>query len=1029
MPTKPTNHTVWVTDGDTNKQVQPMSGKQLLGWVVNDKPPFQTWNWLHWNSWQWETYFEQITDLHSSQIATLNTAIGTLANASGITAANAGHTTATGVNVQVQLDQLDTAIKNIEDAVTGGMGIDLVGYVPASPGNWNATIPTHAGPALDQLAQRMRTVEAATSGANYDDKNFYDFFVPADSPIGAGNTGLTDNNNTNPRGIKLADGKLLYGEERIYFREIVKTGNYDANGLVEWAPTSPTNDVRVRLYGSWALVTGSANAYLFSPNAGDYMLITAVCDGVTVLSPENTTGADLIEVWVDGVDTSTQFSERSAYVTPRDSLCQVTKFYNNQMLGLPQGLHTFKLVNGASDASIQFLASGVAIINTTPLELASTYYLQKVQTSYAQQVPTLATANSNGGRSCRYIDRADGIRKEVVSNGYTFNTAITGSISSGATGFTLNSAAGLGNNDLLLIFDGPGNSEIVLANSVNTFSGAVTIAGAGLKNNYTNPSVQFYGRVAGAVNHALEKKTRLRHWSTMGTSSNSGLAMPVQLDFSGVTTVNTGWMEDGGTRMAFNGCYNRPTSWNANEPDFNTINFSAGHTDSLVYEGFFTGLDVFVNGGSNGSIAGQINIAIDGIIVVSNLTLVKNKNFWLKICSDLPLGNHIVTINSNDPGAFQYGFGHFQEYMVDDSSIEKALANGNALSHRNIVADYVWNSHQMDSSTEIIPSSIQGLFPISKGVVRQHWMPDAQFQGSWAGGAGESVGGYQAGILANTNVTNDKVIKTFFGTGCEIRFQKASNYGIAQIQVDGLNLTSGNFPSAVLQGPGFATGTGLLDFYDPGVIQASVSFANLSATPKLHTITMTCTGTKNLSSSGYYMNIQCYDIIGAVHYADNVGGNAPMHNQILGGIHDIRAMSFNGVDVQGRRPGFHAISMTSSYGVGSGDQVIPDGFAGDLYLPEDSLVEATAVATMRTTGSGDLGLELVVDGTERYGSVGQIFAQQSAFPVVSNTQQFYLKKGWHQVACQISYSGSGSGYVYGYYRFLSVKTIPQQRIR
>jgi hypothetical protein len=217
--------------------------------------------------------------------------------------------------------------------------------------------------------------------------------------------------------------------------------------------------------------------------------------------------------------------------------------------------------------------------------------------------------------------------------------------------------------------------------------------------------------------------------------------------------------------------------------------------------------------------------------------------------------------------------------------------------------------------------------------------------------------------------------------------------------------------------------------YDVNVLQASASFANLSATPKLHTITLTVTGTKNVSSSGFYNNVQCYDIIGAVHYADNVGGQAPMHSQILGGIHDKRTMSYNGVDVQGQRPGFMAISFTGTYGIGNGEEVIPDGSCGDLYLPEDSLVEVSFVNTMRTTGTADLGVELVIDGSQQTQNANAIFAQAANFPVVSISMMFWLKKGWHQIAGQVSNSGSGSGYTYSYERFLTAKVIPQQRFR
>jgi hypothetical protein len=945
--------------------------------------------------------------------------------AAEIPASPSGHTVAIGSNVQVQLDELDTLMTDIKNAITLGKGIDLIGYDPEVPADWSPA-PAEAGAALDQLGSRVKAVEAGANIGPYIGDSFEDYIVPADALTGAGNTGLTDTNLTNPRGIKLADGKLLYGEERVYIRQIAKTGNYDANGLTEWAPTSPTKDARIRLYGQWSEFSGAGiyNLNYLSVNPGDYILITGVFDGVTMMGAQNTTGADQVEVWVDGVDTGTNFSVRAANIGQYAQVVQSQKWFNSQMLGLPQGLHTVKLVNGASDANAQIQFTGVCFINTTPLELASTMYLQKVQTSYAQQVPTLSTANANGGIVSRYVDRADGLRKEVVSNSLTFITAITGSVSAGATGFTINSATGLGNNNLLLIQDSASNSEIVLANSVNTFSGAITIAGAGLRNSYTNPTVSFYGKVNGAVNHSNERQGRTRHWTTMGTASNAGLAQVSELSVNANATIDYGFMEDGGTRLAGQTLYNRVASWNANEPYQSSLNIGADR-NAIIYEGVFTGLDIFINGGTNGTNAGAITIVIDGITVVTGLVLPAKQSFWLKVASDLPLCHHIVQIGDADGGAFQYGFGQFQDYVPKYTATELALAKGNLLSHRNIMASYVWDNLK-NPITNTFVSSSQGIYGISKGVVRHHWLTDAIVTGSgWS--EGHSVAAYQAGSLGNSNTTNDKITKSFFGTGIDIRYQAGPGHGKGQVQIDGMNANTANFPSAAFNGIGYNASTGILDYYDTTNFEYSASLANLSATPQWHTITITVTGTKNISSTDYYVNVQAFDVHGACQNMDVGCGVRPMHSIIVGGVKDKRTLSYNGFDTLGLVPGFTALAISSTYGVANGNQVIPDGCTGDIYMPEDGEIQIDFNLTFRTTGSGNCEIGLTTDGSFDAITIDQNFSQGSGLYALSYSVRKFVKKGWHQIAGFISYSGSGSGYAYGSYRSLDAYAVPKTR--
>ena len=64
--------------GDSSYRVQPPGGKMNVGWLSGEKPPFQYFNWLHYNYNLWEDYFEakaetiSPTMLQSSGTATWN---------------------------------------------------------------------------------------------------------------------------------------------------------------------------------------------------------------------------------------------------------------------------------------------------------------------------------------------------------------------------------------------------------------------------------------------------------------------------------------------------------------------------------------------------------------------------------------------------------------------------------------------------------------------------------------------------------------------------------------------------------------------------------------------------------------------------------------------------------------------------------------------------------------------------------------------------------------------------------------------
>jgi len=69
---KPTGgHLDWITDDDANKFIEPSSAKRLQGWIKDEKPPFQYFNW----SWRlidrWLKWVEAQCDENSGAITAL----------------------------------------------------------------------------------------------------------------------------------------------------------------------------------------------------------------------------------------------------------------------------------------------------------------------------------------------------------------------------------------------------------------------------------------------------------------------------------------------------------------------------------------------------------------------------------------------------------------------------------------------------------------------------------------------------------------------------------------------------------------------------------------------------------------------------------------------------------------------------------------------------------------------------------------------------------------------------------------------
>jgi len=82
MATKPTDRILdWASGGSTT---DPGAGKEATGWVADDRPPANWWNWILNSFGQWLAYFEEVTDEQPVKAyGTINVVGGTASVGSG----------------------------------------------------------------------------------------------------------------------------------------------------------------------------------------------------------------------------------------------------------------------------------------------------------------------------------------------------------------------------------------------------------------------------------------------------------------------------------------------------------------------------------------------------------------------------------------------------------------------------------------------------------------------------------------------------------------------------------------------------------------------------------------------------------------------------------------------------------------------------------------------------------------------------------------------------------------------------------
>lgn len=879
LPARPATHIDW-TDGSALKVTEPTGGKKLLGWTKSERPAFQYMNWLFFNLDEWIKWAEDSIDDHETRLAAAETTIGTLGNASSITASNSGHTYLTGLNVQAQLDQTDSFLEDLANAITQGKGADIVGYIMGAPANWSPSVD-HVGDALDQLADRVNTLENLSNTGEYIEASFDDYVAAAST-----NTGLTDNSNTNPRGLKFNDLKYIEGEEVIECTEIGATGNFDANGLAEFEIVAPRRDPRIRFYGLWHTYQDQNGRRIVAYDAADesnYILVTGVFNSIGFDYLQSVNAPNDLDVLVDNVDTGVNLSMRHASVPSQGARGCRAVLSDASLSNLGMGLHTVKMTVASSDTTRQINIYAIRLVGTARYQLGGQAWVEKnLSSAFAVSAPSAPSVTNKGGRVLRYIDPADSTLKFAVQNCTVIETSAS-SIGSGAGSVVVTSATGFQAGDIVLLTDGPNNSELIRVSSVNIGLNTLSFS-TNTQNSYTSATVALWGRTGAGVTHANEEVYKNSTWYGFGESALFGGINDVGMVWSanGSAWNASGVMSDGANGLGFSSHVQAQFG-----SEYQQYAIYANSDEKALRLDFVgTGVDLFFNVGTN---TATMRVILDGVELAA-LPIVNSKDKWYKICSDLPEGSHVLQIENDDGGSYEVALMQLKIYRTKKPTVS-GVSSGNILAEKFKSGSPLFLFSEAGTSSKRLCAS--------RGIIKQHVSVGPELiQGTggtfdWIDGGGFPLLSIGSGGVDEsyyyTDRTGGKISRWFYGTGVEVLGSLDTTNGIAQVKLDGSNMTTANFGSATFHAPsgsGFNATSGEWDQY--GAAATASKFGISGLTEGWHKIEVEVTGNKNGSSSGYILLVVAFNIFGMDFDCAARPGSFSSPSTYIGAIRDVR---------------------------------------------------------------------------------------------------------------------------------------------
>lgn len=662
LPPKPAVKGYW-TDGDSAKVLQPTTGKLNLGWTLSERPPFKFMNWLFWNAFDWVDFADQALDDVASELISLDARITAQSSADGVTADNSGHTYLTGTDVQAQLDESDTRFEDLSDSTSPANGAALIGLKVATIADWIVE-PTDAKSALDELADRVKTLEGFTTVNDYLEANFNNHVLKGDHPDGAGNTGLTSTAITNPYDLKFSDLKIVPHSERVDIVDLQRIpGVRDSLGRPQfYAVTTRGLDKRIRFTGTWEKIANSNGRFVGTNITGDYFEITGVLTGLIGMLFVGAGQSTGVDTDVDNVDQGTDIN-----LTTFASTLQANYQRPNTKFILASGktldIHNVKVTNLGGG---EFNVYGVELLNesSNATSLPGNGFIDfiKREVSSKEDMTLPTPTGTKGGRLVIYRD-SDGLLQTALREP-TNATTTGGNGISGQPNLGVADTTGFLAGDMIRISEG-GLSEYIMVSAIGL---GTLICLTNLVNSYSNANVEMVARGTINADHSNEESYEV-HWGHF----KFGILADTWSGLGTVASDRVGTLDDGLTNLV--------------GEDVAQVNQYANPTaigDYLEFTFYGTGADIIQNRTATDPDA-TYNIYLNNTLMLSGYNFARGE--VLKLFSDGKFKTNVIRIYRATTGAVSSSI--FLGIVCYQTS--KPTFNGLELASGNITSNYLAN--------------------------------------------------------------------------------------------------------------------------------------------------------------------------------------------------------------------------------------------------------------------------------------------------------------------------------------------------
>ncbi len=344
----------------------------------------------------------------------------------------------------------------------------------------------------------------------------------------------------------------------------------------------------------------------------------------------------------------------------------------------------------------------------------------------------------------------------------------------------------------------------------------------------------------GSSSHLYEEVLRTHHWREFGAGRSD--------DFSTLLTSPVGdkffTLDDGTTSLAGNDVAKAVQVTVADALQMTATNSFI----TITFVG--TGLDVESYGDVTG-VSDNHTFYVDGISVGTLApAVVANQRYFTRIVSGLPYGTHTVKINRDaSSNGSPYNVTKFIAYGPKKPSIPEGAVE---LADYNIMADFVANT-------------TSDINRISTGILRKTAQRELVYVNGTGGAAWTlvtDVTGTISFILPNSSHLNTYVEYIFFGTGFDFRHRAQSGSSTdARVTLNGINLTSANYPSAsftTYPAARYNATTASLSFSDAGTVNGA-GFVTSGLPLGWYRLRITNQVT------GQHINADAFDVISPIH--------------------------------------------------------------------------------------------------------------------------------------------------------------------